>query len=445
MRKEKLINIIIFGLIFMTAVIVLLQTYSLNHTLVVNANTGFNYSAISDGTNGGQSSANIKINGDQMILECEIVHSDYPWPYCEIAIALNDLENENDRVGFDLSSFDTVTTYVRFEEPTHVGIRLQIRSYNPAYSSLFDEGSWKYNAVEYFEHNSTYPAKIPMSSLQVATWWLVERAIAVEHSAPDFDHAMTIEIATGNNIPAGKYRIIVDKLEFKGKLFSNSSVYIVIILMWVLSAIGLMISHLTHSREALVNAQKRAKELKQLNQILNVKSRELKDQAERDPLTGALNRSGIKNVFDSDFSYIDPPNLSLIFIDIDHFKPINDTHGHNVGDLVLKSFAKLISEYSRNTDLFARWGGEEFLLACPNTKLNEAADLAESLRHEIEGYDWPEGITLTASFGVAHKQADESPSAFIERADKALYAAKARGRNQVVVSKANSKTPAAAA
>ncbi len=128
------------------------------------------------------------------------------------------------------------------------------------------------------------------------------------------------------------------------------------------------------------------------------------------------------------------PILSIAFIDIDNFKQINDIYGHGVGDEVLKQFAALLSENCRDTDFLARWGGEEFLLICPNTNLEQIHFLAEEIRALIEDFSWSNNIRLTSSFGIAQR-GKESITDFFNRADKALYAAKAQGRNQVVVSK----------
>ncbi len=150
----------------------------------------------------------------------------------------------------------------------------------------------------------------------------------------------------------------------------------------------------------------------------------------RDPLTGVLNRCGIQAVFTSDTQII-----SIAFIDIDHFKSVNDSFGHVIGDDVLITFSKVISENSRDTDFLARWGGEEFILVCPNTTLKQVTEFSEKLRILVMEKEWPEGVKLTASFGVAQKNNTEAVTNFIERADKALYAAKAQGRNRVITAK----------
>ncbi len=169
--------------------------------------------------------------------------------------------------------------------------------------------------------------------------------------------------------------------------------------------------------------------LERLNKKLHDKAEQLKEKAERDPLTGALNRAGIESILSDENA-----NISIAFIDIDHFKKINDNHGHAIGDEVLTNFAHVINKHTRSSDLLVRWGGEEFLLVCPNTNLSQISQYAETTRERIESFYWPNGIQLTASFGVAQRRA-ESAETFIDRADQALYQAKKQGRNRVVVSK----------
>lgn len=129
--------------------------------------------------------------------------------------------------------------------------------------------------------------------------------------------------------------------------------------------------------------------------------------------------------------------LSLLMIDIDHFKKINDTHGHDIGDRVIQSAAAILIENSRNEDIAARFGGEEFLLLLDHCDLESAAAKAEILRAKFESLN-PEGISITASFGVAelnnrHKHFKE----FLKDADTALYQAKDDGRNCICIADNN--------
>ncbi|NVK17127.1 MAG: GGDEF domain-containing protein [Methylocystaceae bacterium] len=124
-------------------------------------------------------------------------------------------------------------------------------------------------------------------------------------------------------------------------------------------------------------------------------------------------------------------NLSVMMLDIDYFKDVNDQFGHLVGDRVLQEFARVIKTHIRDVDILGRWGGEEFMLLLPNTTLEQAATLAEKLRHEIATYTFDGVGQKTSSFGVtAYKKGDDSES-LINRVDRGLYDAKNAGRNCV--------------
>lgn len=124
--------------------------------------------------------------------------------------------------------------------------------------------------------------------------------------------------------------------------------------------------------------------------------------------------------------------LSLIMVDLDHFKDVNDSLGHDAGDAQLVKVVKLILQRIRKTDQFARIGGEEFVLIAPSTSLEEAEMLAETLRAVIERARLSDQPHLTASFGVAEHRPGESGGALLKRTDEALYSAKASGRNCVM-------------
>jgi diguanylate cyclase (GGDEF)-like protein len=147
-----------------------------------------------------------------------------------------------------------------------------------------------------------------------------------------------------------------------------------------------------------------------------------------DPLTGLLNRRGLDERFGAELARAarEERPLSVVAIDIDHFKRINDTHGHDAGDRALARLASTLSEQTRGADLTARVGGEEFLIVLPGTGAERAHEFAERLRVVVD-----EHLPFTISAGVA--AADEPTTAFAltEAADVALYAAKRGGRNRV--------------
>jgi diguanylate cyclase (GGDEF)-like protein len=128
--------------------------------------------------------------------------------------------------------------------------------------------------------------------------------------------------------------------------------------------------------------------------------------------------------------------LTVIMADIDKFKSVNDTHGHQVGDQMLIEFAGILQRRVRKVDTVGRWGGEEFLILCPDTNLAGACNVAENIRCSIESYDFPVVGRKTSCFGVAEYRLGEAPEAIIKRADAALYRAKNEGRNRVTLAPA---------
>jgi diguanylate cyclase (GGDEF)-like protein len=152
-----------------------------------------------------------------------------------------------------------------------------------------------------------------------------------------------------------------------------------------------------------------------------------------DRLTGLANRRGAEQVIRREVvrakRYGVP--LSVLLFDIDHFKSLNDTHGHSVGDQVLRQVAKGIAGNLRDTDLASRWGGEEFLVILPTTPLEAARACAERIRGAVASLTLPTGQAVTISGGVAQYQPFESLQEVLARVDELLYAAKAGGRNRI--------------
>lgn len=177
---------------------------------------------------------------------------------------------------------------------------------------------------------------------------------------------------------------------------------------------------------------------------------ELRQIATTDSLTGALTRSGFDIEMNREFSRSkrSQHELSLIAIDIDHFKSVNDRHGHGSGDLVLQSVVKLIRQELRSGDFVARLGGEEFVILLPETNTSGAYSLAERIRKRISEHmtlAQSDAVRVTASFGIAGiDPAEESWATALENADAAMYEAKRNGRNRCVCRSHRKSDPAAA-
>ena len=162
----------------------------------------------------------------------------------------------------------------------------------------------------------------------------------------------------------------------------------------------------------------------------------LHHQTTLDPLTGIANRTYFDEVLEelTAKTIAGGPSFSLIICDIDHFKRVNDVHGHPAGDEALVSFTSVLNSHSRDGDLVARYGGEEFLLLTPNCDNATAANRAEAIRRALENTPLPSlgGDAVTASFGVTEFQSGDSAETVLARADRALLKAKDNGRNRVI-------------
>jgi diguanylate cyclase (GGDEF)-like protein len=176
--------------------------------------------------------------------------------------------------------------------------------------------------------------------------------------------------------------------------------------------------------------------------LASLRSKELQDTLARnanvDALTGAGNRRYFDQCLSAELSRSRRSHvpLSCVLVDLDHFKSVNDTHGHPFGDRVLKEIAAILMDGARREDVVCRYGGEEFAIITPGVDLKGAAAFAERTRKAITGHklvhDGKE-ITVTASFGVAEVDATILASSdLVRRADKALYHAKNKGRNRVI-------------
>ncbi len=176
--------------------------------------------------------------------------------------------------------------------------------------------------------------------------------------------------------------------------------------------------------------------LAEAHALLAIKNKELVEINRHDELTKVFNRSHLNHILSAQiYDMARYHNLfSVVLVDIDDFKKINDTQGHLVGDAVLIEIAQLINDNIRLSDCFGRWGGEEFMIIVPHTKsLNNTNAFVEKLCTVIAEHSFSEVGHCTCSFGVAHCTPDDTMISIVKNADDALYFAKAHGKNQVVI------------
>jgi diguanylate cyclase (GGDEF)-like protein len=195
--------------------------------------------------------------------------------------------------------------------------------------------------------------------------------------------------------------------------------------MWLLGLTGLYAGY-TGLRRRTKERDIAEEELRRVNAILE-------SQATTDSLTGICNRRKFLELLQAEIQEAKRygVSLALIFFDIDHFKLVNDTCGHEAGDSVLQELARIVTGVIRQTDIFARFGGEEFVILVHNNDVRTGRELAEKIRSRVGQYRFPQASPVTCSFGVAQLYPDDTAETIIKRADEAMYAAKQAGRNRV--------------
>jgi diguanylate cyclase (GGDEF)-like protein len=187
-------------------------------------------------------------------------------------------------------------------------------------------------------------------------------------------------------------------------------------------------------RRTIDEQQALAQRLERARADLQQRHHELQQRADHDPLTGLLNRAALTQLRGSPqaMARLQAGPYVLMLVDVDHFKQVNDRHGHLLGDRALRAVGDAISASIRDGDVAARFGGEEFLVVLPGTRLPGAAEVAERIRAQVRQLALPFGLTVSVGLAAGEPELDD-PEQVFDRADQALYRAKAAGRDRVVV------------
>jgi diguanylate cyclase (GGDEF)-like protein len=205
------------------------------------------------------------------------------------------------------------------------------------------------------------------------------------------------------------------------------------------SVVGLLVLHTIALRRKTIELADHEKNLKSIVEHRTAELTEMVDTLETlastDHLTKIPNRRKVRDEIKSEFTRASRTKreFSLMYLDIDHFKKVNDTHGHKIGDEILVDFAKTITKEVRDIDVVGRDGGEEFLILLPETTLPEAAEIADRIQNAVRASTHVHDIKITCSIGVASNHGLESVGKIIEMADDAMYESKRSGRDTVRV------------
>lgn len=335
--------------------------------------------------------------------------------------------------GEDLRDYSSIELDLDYEG-TSSYLRYYARNREPGFSDPENIQTDKFLltqiAVDFLPAGLT----IGLDEFYVAEWWLSEYQVPRELSAPSFEHVTALGIDVAVPITSGDHLFQLHSAELVGDLFERDQWYAGIIVAWlgVLGSVGSF--RLIQLRRSVVRERQRLAEMALHNSELRDQSNRFRELSHRDQLTGLLNRHGMVEAIEQLFA--DPDRvLSLLVLDIDHFKSINDRYGHDVGDRILARLGARLLSHTRQSDYAARWGGEEFVLLLPDTEEAAAASLADKLRELIAEtrFEVLPGHQVTVSIGVGGRRRSEAYHELFRRVDKALYRAKDQGRNRVVL------------
>jgi diguanylate cyclase (GGDEF)-like protein len=417
---------IVLGLAaFLSLGLIMLPKEKLNRTLEFEP-ASYRADIFADAYSGGDSIAEW-INRDAQLWRCQIGTA-FKNPYCSMSIMVTSKEG----IGLNLSHFDKMRIWVTYKgDAQH--LRLYLKNRNPNYYVPGDPVTAKYNSIEVPIADLRNGLEIKMSDFTVASWWLVRRNLVLKEAHTEFNDIVEIEIQTGSAVSSGIHEIQLKKIVWQGPILTEVALYRGIAIAWSLLIIGALLYRLLLMQMEISRHKRYQEELVAINGLLSLQNQKFEDLAKTDHLTGLLNRIGIRDVLYDGLTHWkkNQTPFSMILIDLDHFKQVNDTYGHDVGDEILKNASNAFKNIVRKTDSLARWGGEEFILLCPGTNRVQAVAAAESLRKRLEAEPLFHEIKITASFGVATMNQPDLDHLF-RSADEALYKAKKRGRNCVV-------------
>lgn len=431
MHKKWSLEITLISLVLLSILAIVMEERILQTSIVLTPENGNQTVLYTDSLSGGNSTSE-QLNPNTYEWSCDLKNQ-FAYPYCGFEVFLG----EDEFTGINLNNAEKIYLWLDYVGDSET-LRIYLRNFDPVYSSKEVDKSTKYNQVEFpVKLLKKQPIEFSLRDFFVANWWLVERKIEPELSHPQFDNIVFFEVHTGSQHSLGEHKFKLNRVEIRGHRISTENWYLLIMSAW-LAGLLLFIGYRIFSLGNQVRLQKkREQELLEINSLLDLRSKTLEEKSKIDSLTGAFNREGIEESIRLGLWEWRNQNkpLSLILIDIDHFKNINDTYGHIIGDSVLSDLSQLVKQHIRTNDLFARWGGEEFVLFCRNTSIEQTYLIAEKIRELIANHKFTQNITITASMGVATLHANETLEQLFNNADKALYQAKNEGRNKAITAK----------
>ncbi len=411
-RKEILVAILVLA-----TLTVVFGNHTLRRKIAVTPTGTWRREVSDDRYNGGNSYGECSVSDSSFDLQYEI-GGDFHTPYVVLGF-----RPEGDEI-FDFGWVEQVKIKITGSHEQQV--LFQMRNYEPQYTISHDTVSRKYNEALICVTPEPQEIVLEMADFNVPSWWHQAFQPKGASSRVDISRFEWFEFATRERNGTGSLRI--ESITFEGHWIATASLYQFLMWIWLAAALLGLLSRVRSLRAELVRKRQIQEQLKEMNSLLEIKSEEYSEMARRDSLTGLMNRYGVHEAIDELGCQSESTGKhSIILFDVDHFKRINDTHGHLYGDRVLVDIAEIAQKYLREEDLIARWGGDEFLIVFPETDKSYAATVAAKLCKRFT----LSHLNYTCSFGVAESNDYCEFVATYNLADNALYRSKADGRNCV--------------
>lgn len=410
--------------VMVSLLLIIWQHWGMNFRYVVLANKDLPVFMLNDDLNGGLSIGRLSQQEQKIVLNCQTLKSS-TFPFCSLMIPLA----STDQRGINFSRFDTLHLELEFTSSRSDTVLVYLLNEELPETNTMGRA----NMYALTPRSGVASYSINLSRFNLPSWWIFSHPDEA-HAGLRFDNVRHLQISTGDNTFERAVEIGFIKMELTGKWMAAKDLYLYLVAFWLISAITHAAYNIHRLHSENEQARKRARDLTQVNQFLSIEKEKYETLAKYDALTGCLNRTGLRDVLTRvlDLYIQNHIPASLILLDIDYFKRINDQYGHEEGDQVLVNLAEYIQKHIREDDYLVRWGGEEFAIVCGNTTAKGAKGLAENLRTIIATSLLSSKITVTCSFGIAELNTKDLKQWF-KQADEALYSAKSNGRNCVVV------------
>lgn len=363
--------------------------------------------------------------------EC-LVRPGSPERYCGMSIKF--LNARDNYMPVDLSNYDEFIIDIAFQGPSN-WFNFSYRNMDEVKKEITDlDDIIKLQSIfTYIDKTElSTSVRISVQAFDLADWWLNNNFKSRRQFIHNQNAIVELNIQPPNNPPPGNYIFELKSLKATGEWVSQKSLYFYIVMLWISAALIEAIY-----RGVILQRQKR--EYENSLSTLHEEFKALESAALTDELTGIYNRSGFMRIAKKRSFTFSKGQYYIFLFDIDYFKVFNDNHGHDIGDRILAQMSQRISNCIRIEDVFARWGGEEFLLLSHHNNQETAFLFANKLRKIVSDTQFDLGndakFYVTLSVGVSAISQLEKFDVAFKRADECLYKAKKRGRNRVVMHK----------